>query len=122
MNQNTRIAGISSDETPGAGGPVINSGGLLAQGNQGVYERDVFAFAPEVNFKLAYCLHKNMLLSVGYSFIYFDNVALTGDAVDRVVSDGSQLGTGTFGPRPAFAFGDSSLWVQGLDLGVVIDF
>ena len=63
-----------------------------------------------------------MLLSVGYSFIYWDNVALNGDAVDTLISDPSQLNTGTFGARPEFVFDDSSLWVQGLDLGVIIDF
>lgn len=121
MNQRTTIAGVSTDETPGAG-VNITSGGLLAQGQQGVYERDVFAFAPEANFKLAYRFRRNVLLSAGYSFIYWDNVALTGDAVDTVISDASQLNTGTFGPRPAFVPNDSSLWVQGLDLGVIIDF
>jgi hypothetical protein len=121
MNQRTTIAGVSTDETPGAG-VNITSGGLLAQGQQGVYERDVFAFAPEANFKLAYRVRCNVLLSAGYSFIYWDNVALTGDAVDTVISDASQLNTGTFGPRPAFVPNDSSLWVQGLDLGVIIDF
>ncbi len=40
----------------------------LAQGNQGDYERDVFAFAPEANFKLGYRFRKNVLLSVGLQF------------------------------------------------------
>jgi hypothetical protein len=94
----------------------------LAQGNQGDYVRDVFSFAPEANFKLGYRFRKNVLLSAGYSFIYWDNVALNGDVVDTVISDPALLNTGTFGPRPEFTFDDSSLWVQGLDLGVIIDF
>ncbi len=118
--QTVRIAGFNTDQTPPAG-TVTNSGGLLARGNQGVYERDVFAFVPEVNFKLAYCLHKNMRLSVGYSFLYFDNVVMTGDVVDPIVN-GTDVIAGVLGNQPSFTFNDSNLWVQGLDLGVVIDF
>ncbi len=119
MNQRVGILGISSDQTPPAGANVT-SGGLLAMGNQGVYERDVFAFVPEANFKLGYRLRDNISLSVGYSLIYWDNVTLVGDVIDTDV-DGSSLNTGVFGNRPAFEFDDSSLWVQGVDFGVVID-
>jgi hypothetical protein len=124
MEQNVSIAGVSSDDPdgPGGAGATITPGGLLAQGNQGDYLRDVFAFAPEANFKLGYRFRKNVLLSAGYSFIYWDNVALNGDVVDPFISDPAQLNTGTFGARPEFVFDDSSLWVQGLDLGVIIDF
>ncbi len=119
MNQRVQIAGISSDQTPPAGVDVT-SGGLLAMGNQGDYERDVFAFVPEANFKVGYRLHKNVALSVGYSLIYWDNVTLVGDVIDPSVA-GTSLNTGVFGNRPAFEFNDSSLWVQGVDFGVVID-
>lgn len=120
MQQSVSIAGVASDQTPPAAA-TITSGGVLAQGNQGTYERDTFAFAPEANFKLAYKFRPNVLLSVGYSFIYWDNVVLNGDVVDTVI-DGTQFNTGIFGNRPEFKFDDSSLWVQGLDLGFVIDF
>ncbi len=120
MEQTVRIGGNSSDQTAPAPA-VLTSGGLLAMGNQGSYERNVFAFVPEANFKLGYRFRDHVTLSVGYSFIYFDNVALTGDVVDRSV-DGTTLNTGVFASRPAFNFDDSSLWVQGIDLGVIVDF
>jgi len=63
-----------------------------------------------------------MAFTVGYSFVYFDNVALTGDVLDRVISDGSVLQTGGFTDRPDFRFADSSLWVQGIDLGLAINY
>lgn len=125
MQQRVTIAGVSTDDPdgPGAGATTVTSGGIFAQGNQGVYERDVFSFAPEANFKLGYRLRDNMLLSVGYSFIYWDNVALNGDVIDNEISNILNLNTGAPSlPRPEFAFDDSSLWVQGLDLGVIIDF
>jgi hypothetical protein len=65
-------------------------------------------------------MRDNISLSVGYSLIYWDNVALVGDVIDTDV-DGSTLNTGTFGNRPVFNFNDSSLWVQGVDFGIVID-
>ena len=120
MRQDVRIAGYSTDQTPPAG-VNVTSGGLLTRGNQGEYQRDVFAFAPEANFKLGYRFRKNVLLSVGYSFIYWDNVALTGDLIDPIVN-GAELNTNSFASHPEFKFKDSNLWVQGLDLGVVIDF
>ena len=119
MNQRVRIFGISSDQTPPAAANVT-SGGLLAMGNQGDYSRDTFAFVPEANFKVGYRLRDHVSLSVGYSLIYWDNVALVGDVIDTDVS-GNSLNTGVFGNRPAFEFNDSSLWVQGVDFGVVID-
>ena len=118
MNQNVRIQGRSVT-TPNGGTGTEGLGGILA-GNQDVdFERDVFAFAPEANFKLGYRFRPNVLLSVGYSFVYFDNVALTGDTIDRLV-DGATLGQGT--NDNGFLIDDSSLFVHGIDLGFVIDF
>lgn len=119
MRQQVRIFGISSDRTPPAAGNVT-SGGLLAMGNQGDRSRDVFSFIPEANIKLGYRVRDNISLSVGYSFLYFDNVALVGDVIDTSV-DGSTINTGVFGNRPEFNFNDSSLWVQGVDFGVQIE-
>lgn len=119
MNQQVSISGSSFDQTPPVA-PNIASGGLLAMGNQGEYERDTFSFVPEVNFKLGYSLRDNVNFTVGYSFIYFDNVALVGDVIDTNV-DSLFLGTGLSGTRPAFDFDDSGLWVQGVDFGLTIE-
>jgi len=118
MNQRMLIAGSYFDQTPPAD-PLLLSGGLLARGNQGIFERDKFTFVPEANFKLAYCLRKNISVSVGYSFIYWDKVTLAGDNIDNDI-DFSDF-PNDFDTRPVFEFNDSGLWVQGLDLGVVID-
>ncbi len=99
----------------------FDDGMFIQSSNDGVAERDVFTFVPEANFKVGYRFRKNVLLSVGYSFIYFDNVALSGDVIDRAIN-GPLLFTGVSDSRPAFNFDDSSLWVQGVDLGIVIDF
>jgi hypothetical protein len=124
MNQTVSIAGASSRTIPGPPDTVLSFGnGIFTnQGNIGVYQRDVFAFAPEMNFKLAYRFRQNISLSVGYTFIYWDNVALAGSQIDRNV-DGSTLLNNTAAPgRQAFQIVDRGLWVQGVDLGVVLDF
>ena len=119
MQQSSLIVGSSTDVILQAP-PSNTSGGLLALGNQGYRERDKFAFIPEANFKLNYCIRKNMSISAGYSFMYFDNVVLSGDLIDRNI-DPTALNTGSFGTSPAFKWNDSGTWVQGLDLGLVID-
>jgi hypothetical protein len=126
MKQTYDIQGVNFITTNPPTGVVINSGGLLARGNNQnpIASTDTFSFIPEANFKLAYRFRRNVLLSAGYSFLYFDNVALTGDVVDRVTTSTANLPTGNNGSRPAFPKPPkySSLFVQGLDLGVVIDF
>ena len=120
MNQQVSIVGthVSPSDT--------GSGGLLALGNQGTYERDKFAFIPEANLKLEYCVRKNMALSIGYSFLYFDNVALAGAQIDPIIDPTGPNPIGISGPpwpaNPAFSFQDSGMWVQGLDLGLTYDF
>ncbi|MDG2219829.1 MAG: BBP7 family outer membrane beta-barrel protein [Rubripirellula sp.] len=120
MNQKYTIAGTTSDTLSGTTSNF--DVGMLARGNSGTFEEDVFSFIPEANFKLAYQVRKNMQFSVGYSFLYFDNVALNGAIMDRVITDGADLQTGTVGARPAFVHNDSSLWVQGIDLGLSVNY
>jgi hypothetical protein len=123
MNQQVSINGTHF--LGGLGDPIVyQDGGLLAQGNQGNYERNKFAFIPEANFKLEYCIRKNMSLSMGYSFLYYDNVALAGSQIDRNIDPSYIPGGGgsPFPANPTFTFNDSGMWVQGLDLGLCWDF
>ncbi len=120
MNQRLQVNGSSSETVLGPPDTVTPfTRGIFAEGNA-TGERDVFTFAPEMNFKLAYRFRPNVLLSAGYSFIFWDNVALSGDQVDRNVNAANLL---TNAPSSdAFRIVDSSLFVHGLDLGVVLDF
>ena len=121
MDQTVRISGSSTDQTPPAAAAAANSG-LLTLGNQGTWNRDEFTFIPEINFKLGYRFREHVEMTVGYSFLMFDNLALAGEHVDRVIDPSSLNTSGPFGNRPAFAWNDSSLWVQGIDLGMAITF
>lgn len=124
MDRKYTLNGDSStsvNATPPVNFPGV--GMLVNANNRGTTDLgDVFTFAPEANFKLAYRFRPNVSLSVGYSFIYFDRLALNGSAVDRA-NDGLLLGTGQTGAFPAAVMDmDDSLWVHGIDLGAVIDF
>ncbi len=100
--------------------PAVSNDGMYVQ--TATRSRDVFAFAPEANFKIAYRFRPNVLLSVGYSFIYFDNLALNGSVLDRTIDGQSLEFNAPPGERPAFVFDDDNLFVHGIDLGAVIDF
>ena len=85
-------------------------------------ERDEFTFIPELNFKMGYRFRDHVELTAGYTFLMFGDVALAGENVDRLV-DGTTLNTPSpFPARPGFDFKDSSLWVQGVDLGLAITY
>lgn len=123
MSQSLDFQGFNTRTVPGVA-PTTQSGGVLAPVGGFSANEDVFSFIPEANFKMAYKFRKNVSLSVGYSFLYFDNVALVGDNLIRNI-DASSIGTGVAGTNPNYTAGnieDSGLWVQGIDLGFVIDF
>ena len=75
-----------------------------------------------MNFKLGYRFREHVEMSVGYSFLMFDSLALAGDQIDRNIDPSALNTNGPFGSRPAFTMNKSSLWVQGIDLGLAITF
>ncbi len=100
---------------------TFNRGLLVADGNRGVFQRDQFAFAPELNLKLGYRFRDHVTFTVGYSFIYWNNVALAGQHIDRNIDlDTTNLAAVT--QSPAFRFRNSGFWAQGVDLGTTIEF
>ncbi|WP_461508756.1 BBP7 family outer membrane beta-barrel protein [Rhodopirellula baltica] len=111
--------------TDGGGSTDSTNGGVLALGdtfNTTALDEDKFTFAPEANVKLAYQFRPNVSMSVGYSFIYWDDVLLSGDNINNVYN-GDAI-TFPQGPlaQPASERKDSSLYTHGIDLGCVIDF
>ncbi|MCC9655532.1 BBP7 family outer membrane beta-barrel protein [Rhodopirellula halodulae] len=118
--------GIGSRTFDDGGGAVTSTdGGVLALGN--TYnttdlDEDKFTFAPEANIKLAYQFRPNVSMSVGYSFIYWDDVLLSGDNINNVYNgDGITFPAAPL-VQPVSERKDSSLYTHGIDLGCVIDF
>jgi len=114
MHQTVIIDG-SRTATPFNGAPTTVAGGLFTQpSNIGNYERDRFAFVPEVNVNLAYQVNCNWKVMMGYTFIYWSNVVLAGNQIDRNVN----LAQLTTPPNlPAFNFARTDFWAQGLSFG-----
>jgi hypothetical protein len=120
MTQRVSVAGSSLDGPPGAG--TQGTEGLFARGEvQGDRVRETFAFAPEMNLKLGYQFRRNVNFHAGYSFIYWSDVALAGEQMDRnLFIDPADLNA--TGPARFVDIKHTGFWVQGVDLGATIEF
>jgi hypothetical protein len=105
---------------PGSGG------GLLAlPSNIGHYTRDRFTVVPEVGFNVGYQITEHVRAYVGYTFLYWSNVVRPSDGVDRNINPTfvqTSLVPPTGLPKPVFTFHDSSIWAQGVNLGLEFRF
>jgi hypothetical protein len=120
------INGQTVVSVPGAPPPVSSPGGFLALvSNIGHFERDRISFVPEVDLKLSYQLRPGVRLSAGYTFLYWDQVVRAANQIDTVINPNllpppiSPL----VGPvRPAPRFDSTTLWVQGVSVGLELRF
>ncbi len=105
--------------TPPIGDPVNLTGGLLTQqSNIGTYEDSPFTVIPEAHLSLGYYITPSLNLTIGYSFLYVNNVARPGRLVDTDVNLTQQTGDLEGPARPAFAFKQSDYWLQGINFGL----
>ena len=125
MNQRVSRRGSGTVTTPGFAA-ADTGGGFFGRSEGESIERDLFAFIPEANFKLGYALTPHAYLTAGYTFLYLDNVALASTAINPIVSpplagfeNGPPLG---FGSDNVLAIADDSLFIHGVDVGLVLDF
>ena len=110
----------------GTSGAAFQPAGLLAvSSNSGMSSRDEFTFIPEAGAKVGFHLTNHVSLFVGYTFIYWFDVARPGDQIDRVVNPAlvpSNLAFGSMvGPnRPAVSFTRTDFWAQGVNIGLEV--
>jgi hypothetical protein len=118
MHQEANIRGstLVVDNT-GALASTTAVGSLTGPNNSGNFERDQFTFTPELNLKLGYRLTSITTFTVGYSFLYWNDLALAGELVDRNVDI-----IGGPGAPPQFSFADTGYWLQGIDLGLSMNY
>lgn len=122
MNQRVSIRGSSRQGIfPDPPGPGINFGnGFYAQGQQGDYEVDDFAFVPEMGLKLGYSPRCNVQMTLGYSFLFWSSVALAGEQINPYL-DGTALLTDDVAPQAEiYRIVNDGFWMQGIDLGLTI--
>lgn len=117
------IDGLTTSTTPIAGGAPVattTSGGLLAQPtNIGVFQKDTFSAMPELTLALGYQLTPRWRAHMGYSIIYWTNVARAAEQIDMSVNPSQFNGGALVGPaRPEFVWRTDNFWTQGLNFGL----
>jgi hypothetical protein len=122
-HQMLEVHGFSTLETAGAPTAQTAGGTLALASNSGRFTRNEFSVIPEVEIKLGYNLTERIRGFAGYNFMYWSNVARSGEQIDRNI-DVRQVPTlPTFDPnfrgtQPAPQFRNSGYWAQGVTFGV----
>jgi hypothetical protein len=123
MQKLAEINGQTVISFPGTPTTVLPGGLLALSSNIGHYEQDQFTAIPIIAGRIGYRVCDHMTLLAGYTFMYFGNVARAGDQIDTTVNPNLIPPPIGGGPnRPAFAFHNSSLWMQGVTLGAEFNF
>jgi hypothetical protein len=118
MRERVAIRG-ESVVTPLDGDPVDLVGGLLTQrSNIGFYEQSPFTVVPEASVSVGYYLTPSLNFSVGYTFLYVNNLIRAGRIVDTAVNLTQQTGDLEGPARPAFRWRESDYWLQGINFGL----
>lgn len=130
MHQSVDINGL----TTGNAGPNFASliptttipGGIYAlPTNIGTFEHNKFAVLPEFTLSVGYQIREWIRASVGYNFLYVNEVLRPGDQIDRAMNT-TQFPSFTgipsgplVGPaRPAVSLHESDFWAQGINFGL----
>jgi hypothetical protein len=122
VGNNTQKVSIAGSTSVTDGGTTDNfSGGLFAQQtNIGSYERKQFTMIPELGFTLGMRVTNWFQATVGYTLLYYPNVARAGDQISRDLNPtrfplSTNPASGAL--RPAFSYVESDYWAQGISLG-----
>jgi hypothetical protein len=117
MRQRAIVSGETVRTEPFAV-PTVDGSGLLVQGtNAGDRQRDQFSFIPEIGFTVGYQVSSRLSLTMGYSFIYWNDVLLAGNQIDPRLNLTQNPGPIVGPAQPEFVFNDNDFWVQGLSFG-----
>jgi Putative beta barrel porin-7 (BBP7) len=114
-----RPSGPVATTTTYTAGPT----GLFAQPtNEGTSTRNILAFIPQGNLRLGYRISDSVTASIGYSFMYINDVARPGDQIDYTVHPGTVTYPFASGgvPHPLPQIKGSDFWVQGIELGLQV--
>jgi hypothetical protein len=122
LGSTTSRVSISGETTTTASGGVsaTTQSGLLVQGtNRGTFEQSDFSAVPEFGLNLRRHLRCGLTASVGYTFLYWADLARAGDQIDLGINP-SQIPPGTLvgRARPEFTLQTTDFWVQGLNFGL----
>ena len=123
-----RTININGDQTitaPGAA-TVTQTGGVLAlSSNSGTFTSHDWKVMPEAGFTLSWQVRPNVNVRVGYTFLFLNSVQRAADQIDTTVNThlfpGANAALG--GPlRPAANNIRTDMWIQSLNLGMVLTY
>jgi hypothetical protein len=115
-----QVVDINGSSTLAGTGAIAgtNPGGILTQpSNIGRHTQDEFAVVPQVQLKLGCDLTRWLRATVGYDFLYWNQVVRPGDQIDRSI-DVSQADGGPAASRPAALFNRTDFIAHGVSFGL----
>lgn len=121
LHREVTISGSETRTVPG-GGSATSAGGMLAlPTNIGRRSANDFAALPEFGMNLKYEATDHVSLTFGYSLVMLNDVARTGEQIDRVVNSSQFSGGALNGAaRPMSLFSnETDFWAQGISIGLV---
>jgi hypothetical protein len=130
LGPNQQSLDITGNTTvPLTGGLPPPTGGFLALkgANIGTHSTNWFVIVPQVNIQLGYQLSDHVLFHVGYDFLYINNVARPGNAVNSNINPTLLPTSSTFGaipgqPQPLVPLNKEDFWAHGVEFGVELRF
>jgi hypothetical protein len=114
------IAGSTGITVPGTP-PASVDGGLLTVGRTGHVSDSIFACVPELRLGVGYRVASGITLTAGYNLIWWSNVARAGDQIDLRVNP-ALLPPAQSPAIATPAIRDTSIWIQGLAVGVMFNY
>jgi len=120
------VAGLTNINGPG-GGQTFPGGLLAVSSNSGSHFHDAFAVVPEVDLDARFEVTRHLIVSVGYAFLYWSQVARAGQQVDTNVNPDLVPTSKTYGQptslqQPQLSIRDTGFWVQGVQMGLELRF
>ncbi|MCA9147371.1 MAG: BBP7 family outer membrane beta-barrel protein, partial [Planctomycetales bacterium] len=126
IHRSTNINGATTTTTPAPGSTTSTaSGGLLAlSSNIARTSENDFAVLPEFGANLTFELNDSLQLRAGYTILALNNVARTGNQIDRNINTNLIPGGSGAGPAvPSHTRHElSDFWAQGLNFGIAGEF
>lgn len=112
---------------PGAPIETLPGGFFTSPTNIGRYTNNEFSVVPEVGVTFGWQLNECARVSVGYTFLYWSNVARPGEQLDRNLNTGGLPLAEFYGDpltpaRPHMPFNQSGFWAQGVNFNLEVRF
>lgn len=117
-HQSVTLAGVTRTND----GTVNVGGQLVAPLDIGTHSRTRYGVVPELGVHAGYQLSNNLKIFVGYTFVYFQNVARPGDQIgatsNQTLIRFADRTTFATVQQPAFRFTERDIWAQGVNFGM----